>query len=132
MWFSVTEISAQEAKTVSMTSRVAGHFLLVARVEGLDLQVREQALDLAVRQPATLDAGRGADALDGRDPPQGREAFRRQGAQGTPGSLELVDLGDEGEHLGRDLQGGCLEHHPFLHPQIPDLQPATDIQFNTH
>lgn len=37
---------------------VTGHILLVARAEGLDLQVGQQALDLAIRQAAALDAGR--------------------------------------------------------------------------
>jgi hypothetical protein len=44
---------------------VAGHLLLVAGGEGLDLQVRQQLLHLPVGQLAALDAGRGADALDG-------------------------------------------------------------------
>lgn len=104
--------------------RIAGNFLLVTGAEGLDLQVREQLFDLPVGQPATLDARRRPDALDGRDAAQGRQAFRRQCAQGSPGPLELVDLGDECKHLRGDLQGGCLNHHPYLHPQIPISQAA--------
>ena len=65
---------------------LAGHFLLITRAEGLDLQVREQLLDLPVGQPTSLDAGRRSDALDGRDAAHRRQALRRQGAQGSPGA----------------------------------------------
>lgn len=44
---------------------ITGHFLLVAGSEGLDLQVRQQLLHLPVGQLAALDAGRGANTLDG-------------------------------------------------------------------
>jgi hypothetical protein len=86
--------------------RVAGHFLLVAGSERLDLEVGERRLDLAVGEPSALDAGRGADTLDGRDPAECGEPLRRQGAEGSPGALELVDLRDEGEHLGGDAKRG--------------------------
>ena len=79
---------------------VAGHFLLVARAEGSDLQLGQQALDLAVRQPTALDPGRRADALDGGDPAQGRQSLGRRGAECLPGALELVDPGDEDDISG--------------------------------
>ena len=37
---------------------VAGYLLFVAGGERLDLQIGQQALDLAIGQPAALDAGR--------------------------------------------------------------------------
>jgi len=37
---------------------IAGHLLLVAAGEGLDLQVQQQLLYFPVGQPAALDAGR--------------------------------------------------------------------------
>lgn len=49
---------------------VTGDLLLVAAVEALDFEVREQPPHVPVRKPAALNARRGADALDGRDPPQ--------------------------------------------------------------
>ena len=52
--------------------RVAGHFLFVARIEALDLQVGQQLLDFAIGELAALDPCRGADAFDGGDPAQGR------------------------------------------------------------
>ena len=103
---------------------VAGNLLLVAGAEGLDVQVRQQPLHLPIRQLAALDAGRGADALDGRDPAQRGEPLRRQRPQGAPSTLELIDLGDEGEHLRGNLQGGEVDHRLFLHPLTPVYQPT--------
>jgi hypothetical protein len=96
---------------------LAGHFLLVVRAEGRDLQVGLQALDLAVLQPTHLDPGRRADALDGAECP--------------PSALEFVDLGDEDEHLGGNLKRCGLDHSPFLHPSIPVSQ-ATKTPAYTH
>ncbi len=56
-------MSCQALKTTSMTLRVAGHFLFVARIEALDLQVGQQLLDFAIGELAALDPCRGADAF---------------------------------------------------------------------
>jgi len=39
--------------------------------------------------------------------------------------VQLFDLGDEGKYLRGDLQSGCLDHYPLLHPQTPISQPPT-------
>ena len=91
---------------------VAGHFLLVAGGEGLDLQVRQQVLHFPVGQLAALDAGGGADALDGGHAPQGRQPVGRERAQGAPGAFELVDPGDEAQDLRGDLEGVGSQHEP--------------------
>ena len=95
---------------------VARHFLLVAGGEGLDLQVRQQALDFTVGQFAALDAGGGADALNRRHAPQGRQTIRRKRAQGTPRALELVDLGDQAQDLRGDLDGVGSDHETNTTP----------------
>jgi hypothetical protein len=41
-----------------------------------------------------------------------------------PGAFELVDRGDEDEHLGGDLKRCGLNHPPFLHPLTPVYQAA--------
>ena len=110
---------------------IASHFLLVARAKGLDLQVGQQALDLAVREPTALDPGRRADALDGGDPAQRRQSLGRQGTECPPGAFELVDLGDEDEHLGGNFKRSSLNHSPFLHPFTPVYQ-AAKTPDNTH
>ena len=89
---------------------VSGDLLLVAGGEGFDLQIGEQALHVAVGEFAALDAGGGADALNGRHAAQGVQALGRQGSQRAPCSFELVDLGDEGEHFRRNRDVGGLEH----------------------
>ena len=58
--------------------------------------------------------------FDGGNAQQCRQSIRRQSPQGPPGTFELVDTGDEAEHLGRDLDGGGSDHgEPFLHPFTP-------------
>jgi len=101
---------------------VAGHLLLVAGGEGLDLQVRQQLLHFPVGQRAALDASRGADALDGCHAAQGQQAVGRERTQGAPGALELVDPGDEAQDLRGDLEGVGLQHEPILHPFTPILE----------
>ena len=105
--------------------RIAGHFLLVAGGEGFDLEIGEQPLDLAVGQFAALDPRRGTDALDRSDTSQRRQTLRRERAQRTPCTLELVDLGDQAQDLGRDLDGVGVDR--FLgHSQIYiHLRPIT-------
>ena len=102
---------------------VAGHFLFVAGGEGLDLQVGQQPLHLPVGQLAALDAGGGADALDGRHAAQRRQPVRRERAQGAPRAFELVDPGNEAQDLRRDLDGVGFQHEPILHPFTPNFEP---------
>jgi len=56
----------------------ASYFLLVATIEFFDFQIGKQPLDLAVGELAALDAGGGADALDGGNR---RSALSRSGAR---------------------------------------------------
>lgn len=107
--------------------RVACDFLLVAGGKGFDIEIGEGAFDLGIAKLAAFNAGRRADAFEGRYTAQGREAFRRQGAQRPPGPLELVDLGDEREDFRGDLHGVGIQRHtqkrthnyPIDGPQIP-------------
>ena len=85
---------------------VAGDLLLVAAGKGLDLQIGKKALNFAVGKLTTLDACRRADALDCRNAAQGAEPFRGKRSERPPCSLKLVDLSDQGEDLGRNLDFG--------------------------
>jgi hypothetical protein len=100
---------------------IASHFLFVAGGEGLDLQVRQQLLHLAVGQLAALNAGGGADALDGSHAAQRRQAVRCECAQGAPGAFELVDPGNEAQNLRGDLEGVGFQYEPPLNPFTPNL-----------
>ena len=97
---------------------VAGDLLLVAGGEGLDVEVGEQAFDLAVGELAALDPGGGADALDGRDAPQRRQPFGRDGSERPPGALELVDLGDQRQDLRGDPDGVDSDAHTRIDTQL--------------
>ncbi len=81
---------------------VAGDLLLIACLELGDVKAAEQILDLAVGEPGTLDAGGGADTLDGGDLAQRGEFFGRKAADHAPLPFEILELGDEPQHLGRD------------------------------
>ena len=78
---------------------IARDLLCVPGGERPDVDVREQLLDLAVRECGALYPGRGADALDGRDAPEAGQPVGRDPADGLPGPFELVDFGDEAEQF---------------------------------
>jgi len=73
---------------------------------------------VSIRQLAALDARRRPDALDRRHAPQGGQTLRRQRAQRAPGALELIEFGDDVEHLGLDDQGLCVERVGLKSSQI--------------
>jgi len=94
---------------------VSGHFLLVARLEGPDGgRPRAQVLDLGVGQLRPFDARRGADALYGRDLAECAEALRREGLEGLPPALELVDFGDELHQVGAENELGLPHRRAAL------------------
>ena len=62
------------------------------------------------------DGGGGADALNRRHAPQGRQTIRRKRAQGTPRALELVDLGDQAQDLRGDLDSVGSDHETNTTP----------------
>lgn len=90
---------------------VAGDLLLVAGLEGVALEVREQRLDLAVGESDALDSGRGADGFDGGDVAQCPEPFGRKSGERLPAPLELVELADEAQGFvgGFRVQGDGFE-----------------------
>src|SRR5690606_35820521 len=96
-------------------------FLLIARLERLDLPVGQQALDFAIRQLAALDTGRGADALDRGNPPKCRQPIRCQRAKCTPRTLEFVYPGDQAQDVGGDLEGVCADHETNSTPIYTQL-----------
>ena len=61
----------------------------------------KQRLHLDVGKADAFDARGGADALHRGDAPQGCEALRRDVAERAPSPLELINRGDEPEHLLR-------------------------------
>lgn len=91
---------------------VSGNLLLIARLELGDVQAAEQILDLAVGELGALDAGGGADTLNGGDLAQPVQFFGRETADHAPLAFEFVQLGDEPESFGRDGenrgQHGCF------------------------
>src|SRR6185369_14272557 len=80
----------------------------------------EKALNLAIGEPASFDAGRGANALDRRHPPQCRKPVRRQRAERAPCAPELIDPGNEDKNVRGDPKGVGRDHdtqyYAHLHP----------------
>jgi len=101
---------------------VAGDLLFIAAGEGLDLKPGQQMFDLAVGQLAAFDPGGGADALDRGHPAQGIEPLGGKRSQGPLSPFEFIDLAEQCEQSGRDLDGpgvhGCLST-PYFHPNTP-------------
>jgi len=90
--------------------------LLITRLERLDVEVREQPLNVRVRKLAALDARGRANALNRRDTAQDGKPLRPERAKRTPGSFELVDLGDEGQYIGGNQQGISLKAYTRKYP----------------
>ena len=84
---------------------IASYFLLVAGVERLDFEIAQQALNVTILQFASFDAGRRANAFNGRHAAQGAQSLWGQCAKGTPRALEFLNLGDESQQFRRDLDG---------------------------
>ena len=79
-------------------------------------------------------SGMGSDALAaaggafvGGHAAQSRQTLRRKSPQGTPSAFELIDFGDQGQHLWRDLDSVGSEHEPIVHPITPISQAAQPI-----
>ena len=84
---------------------IASYFLLVAGGKRLDFEITQQALNITIRQFASFDAGRRANAFNSRHAAQGVQSLWGQCAKGTPSALEFLNLGDESQRLRRDLDG---------------------------
>ena len=84
---------------------IASYFLLVAGGERLDFEIAQQTFNVTIRQFASFDAGRRANAFDGRHAAQGAQSLWGQCAKGTPSALEFLNLGDESQQFRRDLDG---------------------------
>jgi hypothetical protein len=78
---------------------VARDLLLVAGREGLHFDVGEKRFDLSIGELCSFNAGGRTDAFDGRDLAQGFQAIWRQGFEGVPTPLELINLRDEFDHV---------------------------------
>src|SRR5271166_5574818 len=98
--------------------RISGDLLLVAGGEGFDLQVRQQALDLAIRKLAALNPGGGADALDRGDAAQRRQALGSEHPQRPPGALEFIDLCNQRQDFRGDTEGVDLDGHTRRYTQL--------------
>src|SRR5579872_2845410 len=104
---------------------VAGDLLLFAGSEGPDFDIGEKALDLTVGELAALNAGRGADALDGGDAAQRRQPFRRDGSERPPSALEFVHLGNQRQNLRGDPDGVDTDAHTRIDTQFhPNSKPT--------
>src|ERR1035437_4791317 len=110
---------------------ITGNFLFVAAGKFSYLQIGEQALDLAIRKLAALDARGRTDAFDGGDMAQSLQPLRRERSQRAPCALEFVNLCNQRQQLRRDLNGRGFHNtgiHTGLyliidrktHPFIPD------------
>ena len=75
--------------------RISGDFLFVASSERSQVEIREQGIDLPVRQPRAFDSSRSADGFDRRHTSQTRQAIGGQMAERLPRAFELVDLADK-------------------------------------
>jgi len=66
------------------------------------METTKQILDLSVGELRTFDTGGRPDTLDRGDLAEGSEFPGRKAAYHAPLPLELIQLGDEPEHLGSD------------------------------
>jgi hypothetical protein len=98
---------------------IARDLLFVAGSEGLDLQLGQQALDLAVGELRTLDAGRRTDALDRGQLAQGLEPPRRDRPKRAPSPLELIDPGDEAENSRGDRSVSSMRRFRLMPKYTP-------------
>jgi hypothetical protein len=103
--------------------RVACNFLLVAREEGRPVQAGQKRFDLRIGEPCAFDARGRADAFDRRHLAQGRQAFRGERTQGLPPALELIDLCDKFDKVGRQRDFWLFHgrRYPLSYPIIPDF-----------
>ncbi len=85
---------------------VAPDLLLVSASEGADRESGQDSLHFIVGQGHALDAGRGSDRLDRRDPLEIRQPLGCEVAERLPAALELVERGDALEHRLADVQFG--------------------------
>ena len=76
---------------------------VVTRSEGVHFQARQKPIHLAVTQARALDARGRADSFNSRDPAQGGEPFRGEGAERAPRPLELVNLPDKPQDFRCDV-----------------------------
>src|SRR3990167_6247859 len=92
---------------------VASDLLFVPGREGLDVEIGEQTLNLLIGEPASLDACRRADALDGGDAAEGGQTLRGDASECAPCAFVLVDLGDDREKGRGDAERLSLDHIQF-------------------
>jgi hypothetical protein len=97
---------------------IASYFLLVAGGERLNFEIAQQALNVTIRQFASFDAGRRANAFYGRYAAQGIQSLWSQCAKSTPSALEFLNLGDESQQFRRDLDGVSIQHGSILNNPI--------------
>ena len=75
--------------------RVARDLLLVAGREGLHFDIGEKCFHLGVGELRPFNSGGGTNAFDSSHLAEGAQSIRRQGLEGVPTSLELIDFRDE-------------------------------------
>ena len=116
---------------------VACDLFFVPALEGLGFESPQQLCNFGIREFRPLDPRRGTHTLDGRNPAELTEPFRRKPLNRTPVSLVAIDLADEVQHFAgdREIDGQFSGHgrentrlRSYLHPFISDysdLSPFT-------
>src|SRR5262249_1149990 len=98
-------------------------FLFIPCPEGSQVQIREQIIDLPVRQLRTFDARRCPDRLHCRNLLQSCQALGCERAERLPSTLKLIDLSDKPQHVRCKYQilewfKGYIRNYPRNCPRL--------------